>query len=253
MSLTPSADAERRVGGGRERAAAVLGRDDVVGVDLLLDGRLRRGAQAGAERGDDGDQREADHQRGGRRGRAPGVADRVLAGEPAGRAAEAGGREADQRGERLHQARSEHGDADEQREHADAERQRDESAADAAEQADRRARPARGRRRRCRGVRACGPGRPTVVAVEPSRTAEIGGTRVARSAGTMLATSVTIVPVSMLTMIVRVASTVPDFGRSTPIAANSALMPLAMPSPSRSPMHRREQADDRALRARPSA
>ena len=77
------------VGGGRERAAAVLGGDDVVGVDLLLDRRLGRAAQAGAERGDDGDQREADHQRRGRGGRAAGVAERVLAGEPAGGAAEA--------------------------------------------------------------------------------------------------------------------------------------------------------------------
>ena len=74
----------------------------------------------------------------------------------------------------------------------------------------------------------------------------------ARNAGTMLATSVTIVPVSRLTMIVRLASTVPDFGRSTPTAAKKALMPLAIPSPSTSP---RIDATipTMSLRARPSA
>ena len=43
---------------------------------------------------------------------------------------------------------------------------------------------------------------------EPSRTAAIGGTRVARRAGRMLANSVTIVPTSSETITVRVAKTV---------------------------------------------
>ena len=60
----------------------------------------------------------------------------------------------------------------------------------------------------------------------PSRTAAIGGTRVARRAGMMLAISVTSVPSSSETMIVRVAMTVPDLGRSVPSAMNSALRPL---------------------------
>ena len=60
----------------------------------------------------------------------------------------------------------------------------------------------------------------------PSRTAAIGGTRVARSAGRMLAASVTPVPTSSATTTVRAATTVPDFGRSVPSASNSALRPL---------------------------
>ena len=64
----------------------------------------------------------------------------------------------------------------------------------------------------------------------------IGGTRVARRAGTMLATSVTSVPTSMLTTIVRVARIVPDFGRSIPNATNSAFIPLAIPMPMNRPI-----------------
>ena len=76
-------------------------------------------------------------------------------------------------------------------EHAEDERERERHAAEQAggdQASDRPARPAR------RAGRRSGP---AGVAEEPSRTAEIGGTRVARRAGTMLATSVTIVPVSM--------------------------------------------------------
>ena len=71
----------------------------------------------------------------------------------------------------------------------------------------------------CDATRDCGSS-------APSRTAAIGGTRVARRAGRMLASSVTIVPTSSDTMIVRVASTVPVLGRSAPIATNSASRPL---------------------------
>ena len=63
----------------------------------------------------------------------------------------------------------------------------------------------------------------------------------------MLATSVTSVPVSIATITVRVASTVPAFGRSTPIAENRAVMPWAMPRPSSEPEHRGDDADDEAL------
>jgi hypothetical protein len=60
----------------------------------------------------------------------------------------------------------------------------------------------------------------------PSRTAAIGGTRVARSAGRMLATRVTPVPSTSETITVRAAITVPDAGMSTPSATNRASMPL---------------------------
>ena len=67
--------------------------------------------------------------------------------------------------------------------------------------------------------------------VEPSRTAAIGGTRVARSAGMMLASSVITVPSASETRIVRSANTIPASGRSPPIAVNS----LASPTPAKSP------------------
>ncbi len=66
---------------------------------------------------------------------------------------------------------------------------------------------------------------------EPSRTAAIGGTRVARLAGTMLASSVTPVPTISDVVIVCDAITVPPSGRSTPSAPNRATSPLAMPTP----------------------
>ena len=67
--------------------------------------------------------------------------------------------------------------------------------------------------------------------VEPSRTAAIGGTRVARSAGMMLASSVITVPSASETRTVRSVKTIPASGRSPPIAVNS----LASPSPAKSP------------------
>ena len=70
---------------------------------------------------------------------------------------------------------------------------------------------------------------------EPSRTAAIGGTRVARRAGRMLANIVTSVPTSSDTMIVRVEKTVAPCGRSMPIATNSAFRSFAIPSPRKSP------------------
>ena len=72
--------------------------------------------------------------------------------------------------------------------------------------------------------------------VAPSRTAAIGGTRVARLAGRMLAISVIPVPSNSDTMTVRVPKTVEASGRSTPSALNSAIMPFESPRPSTSPI-----------------
>jgi hypothetical protein len=64
-----------------------------------------------------------------------------------------------------------------------------------------------------------------------SRMAAIGGTRVARSAGTTLATTVTPIPTSSATTIVRAAMTVEPVGRSNPIALNSAMIAGATSRP----------------------
>ena len=80
-----------------------------------------------------------------------------------------------------------------------------------------------------------GASRPAGSAA-PSRTAAIGGTRVARRAGTIVATSVIPVPTSSDTRTVRSAKTVSAFGRSTPMALNSTSIPLATPKPSTSPI-----------------
>ena len=71
---------------------------------------------------------------------------------------------------------------------------------------------------------------------EPSRTAAIGGTRVARRAGRMLAISVTIVPTSSETITVRVANTVCPCGRSIPKVTNNLLSPFARARPRKSPI-----------------
>ncbi len=72
--------------------------------------------------------------------------------------------------------------------------------------------------------------------VKPSRTAAIGGTRVARIAGKSPATSVMIVPTRSETTIVRVAKTVPELGRSSSRASNSLFRPIARPRPAKRPM-----------------
>ena len=79
--------------------------------------------------------------------------------------------------------------------------------------------------------------------VEPSRTAAIGGTRVARSAGMMLASSVIVVPSASETRTVRSANTIPASGRSPPSAVNN----LASPKPGEQPDHRGQQPDHQAL------
>ena len=81
---------------------------------------------------------------------------------------------------------------------------------------------------RCRANRDSG-------SVAPSRTAAIGGTRVARIAGRMLAISVTRIPTRSDTITVRVAKTRPLFGSVKPTASNSLKSPFASPRPRKSP------------------
>ena len=72
--------------------------------------------------------------------------------------------------------------------------------------------------------------------VAPSRTAAIGGTRVARSAGKMLAIRVTTIPSASETTIVRVSRSNPLFGSVKPTASNSQKSPFASASPRKSPI-----------------
>ena len=76
----------------------------------------------------------------------------------------------------------------------------------------------------------------------PSRTAAIGGTRVARRAGRRLASNVIRVPTSSETTIVRVAKTVVPCGRLMLIAMKRRFSPFARARPRKSP------ATDRADR-----
>ena len=70
---------------------------------------------------------------------------------------------------------------------------------------------------------------------DPSRTAAIGGTRVALRAGRMLAISVTSVPTTSETITVRVARIVPARGRSIPKVTSSAFNALARARPRKRP------------------
>ena len=70
---------------------------------------------------------------------------------------------------------------------------------------------------------------------EPSCSAAIGGTRVARAAGTIADSSVTIMPTASDTMTVRGASTRPLCGMSMLAAWKSWMTPAAMPRPARMP------------------
>ncbi len=86
-------------------------------------------------------------------------------------------------------------------------------------------------------IATCGPKRAKRPggSSAPSRTAAIGGTRVARRAGRSAASIVITTPTSSETTIVRVANTVAACGRSIPKETNSALRPFASPSPRKSP------------------
>ena len=88
--------------------------------------------------------------------------------------------------------------------------------------------------------------RPT-VGTAPSRSASTGGTRVARSAGEMDEMTVTIVPTTSATTIVRVSITIPFEGSSTPTPLNSALSPWAVRIPRPNPT-----ADPTIPRTKPS-
>jgi hypothetical protein len=68
-----------------------------------------------------------------------------------------------------------------------------------------------------------------------SSSAAIGDTRVARSAGESAAASVTTMPTTSAITIVRVAITVPVFGRSIPKLLNIAFRPPAKPIPASTP------------------
>ena len=71
--------------------------------------------------------------------------------------------------------------------------------------------------------------------VAPSRTAAIGGTRVARIAGRMLATTVTTIPTISETTTVRDAKTRPLFGSVKPTALKSPTSPFARARPRKRP------------------
>ena len=70
----------------------------------------------------------------------------------------------------------------------------------------------------------------------PSRTAAIGSTRVARSAGRTAAIIVTKMPTISATTIVRVANTVPTCGRSMPNQTKIWFSTFARPRPAKSPI-----------------
>ncbi len=74
-----------------------------------------------------------------------------------------------------------------------------------------------------------------LTTMPPSRTAAIGATRVARTAGHTEATSVTIVPVSIATTAVRRWKTIAACGISRSTARKSAVSPLASSTPSPRP------------------
>ena len=201
----------------------------------------------GAEDGDEGDQREADHQRGGGRGGARRVPGRVVARKDPRRAAD-----------RLRR-RAQHG------------RERPNHLA---------ARSSRRRRRAaCTPTPSSSSRGPVAIPLPsaPSETTTMASTRTtsdvtgrtspsARPAAPSLrarprsaarasrvaqagcsAISVTIVPTSSETTIVRVAKTVDPCGRSMPIATNNPFRPFASARPRKSPIDRAEHADHERL------
>src|SRR4051794_16465998 len=205
--------------------------DDVRRLDLVSDGRLDRLAQAGAEHRHDGDEREPDHQRRrGRRGPAR-IAHGVRAGEVTGDPTAAARRRADQPSERLHRC-----GAASATPRNKARMPMPSRAATAIVLSPLANTPTE--------MAATEPPTTTTAAfsecaakreggrIDPSRTAAIGGTRVARRAGRMLATSVMSVPSASEMMMVLGANTRPASGRSEP---TSAFIALAMPTPAKSP------------------
>ena len=209
---------------------------------------VKRRRDPGREHRDERDEREPDHQRRRGRGGALRVAARVVAREharPRRRSAPPASRAPV--GERADEPRREEGDADEDAA-SGAERPWQRSTCFVPRRVPKRPKRSSGeararstseRRRRCgSGAKRDGG------SVAPSRTAAIGGTRVARIAGRRLATSVTRIPTSSDTTIVRVSKTRPLFGSVNPTASKSAKRPFASARPE-------EEADDRGER-RPS-
>ena len=216
---TPSTFADLAGDVGRDRREAVGVGDRQVAreglVERVADGLRRRG---GEDRRED-DQRDPDHQRRRGRGGPARVAQRVLAGESAGHAAQPLDRLADEGGQRGDQRAGQHRDADEQQDQSEAqqrqrgaERRGREQAAGESDDPD--AGPARGRSR-------CGAGSARLGVPAPSRSASSGVTRVARSAGTIDEPSVATMPTIIGTMIEAGVITIPDCGSSKPIALNS--------------------------------
>ena len=152
-----------------------------------------------------------------------------------GSAADPAGGEPDDGGERPHELGRDHRDADEQQQHSARDREQPIGGAEVvgehrpAEQDEReRDHHERDVRREAREPRPFGSS-------APSRTAAIGGTRVARIAGKSPAITVMSVPTSSETTIVRVAKTVSATGSPSPSARKSASSPFASASPRKSP------------------
>ena len=218
---------ERVAGGGDERRVPVERRHDVVGDDLLLDRLAVRRLHPVRQRRDERDERDPDHQRRRRRGRPAGLRTAFPLASRPGSASRAARREPDDPRDRRHEVRREHRDAEEEQE--DAGRDREQPIARAELVGEHRAREERAARpttttaaihgREAARTASCG-------SVAPSRTAAIGGTRVARIAGNSPARSVMPTPTSSETTIVRVAKTRSAVGKLDAEAPEQRLDPL---------------------------
>ena len=189
---TPSGDAREAVG---------VDEGQVAGerlVDGLVEGLGDRGGEGRHER----DQRQPDHQRRRRGGRATWVAKRVLARKSPGDAAQALDRPADDRRDRPDQAVGQHRDADEQQHQARAEELEGERPRCRSRTARRRSATAPSRRQRRRRSRSAAGSAERRASSPGSRSASSGVTRVARSAGTNDATIVETRPTTRATITV---------------------------------------------------
>jgi hypothetical protein len=220
--------------GGPERQALVAV-DHVAGADLLLDRRLRPGADAGAEHRHDRHEREPDHERGrGRRGPAGLRTALAPASSPATPPARRAGQPTMRAIGFTRRGASSAMPAN-RTEHADAEQQRHESGADPVGELRRE-----DRRERRRQHDHSGLGRMRLELRLRQRRAladrrdrrDAGRAPRRQDAGEKRDTGPTISDV----VIVCVAMTVPASGSSTPMALNSATMPLAIPRPMTSPI-----------------
>ena len=259
--------------GGRDvgRREAVLRGERVVGVELLLDRGLERRLEAGREHGDERDEREPDHQRRPRSGgpRA-GLRSALSAASLSGR------RPPIRAGPPIRPVRTRPGPIGARPSAARRRRRRRKRATarsqigptpraigftivgatgdpdeSAGRYADREQRvptvPRSGDAGRDPAARYRAEARAAGGSTDPSRTAAIGGTRVARIAGRSDATSVTTIPTSSETMIVRVAKTVPLFGSVDADRDEERDEPLREREAEREPADRGEHADDERL------